>query len=275
MVTTSRVRIASRIARGEVGVGASPSDLDQHARRRVLAHACVRGADQDRAADARAELRDHLAQRGREEVDAAHDQQVVGAADAAHAERAAPARARLRVDHDAVAAAEAQHRHRLAAQRGVDELALGAVLERQRLAADSGSISSTWTWPSPEKCMPACSSHSPHSEGETSAIPIASRTVAPNASSIAWRVASSPPPGSPATREQRARRARAARCRARGTSRRGRARRRACSRAPRRRAPGRRARAARCCRCRPGSWSRRCGPTRRAPRRPRTGPSCR
>ena len=37
------------------------------------------------------------------------------------------------VDHDAVAAAEAQHRHRLADQRRVDELALGAVLERQRL----------------------------------------------------------------------------------------------------------------------------------------------
>ena len=51
--------------------------------------------------------------------------------------------------------------------------------------------------------MPACSSHSPHSEGETSAIPIASRTVAPNASSIARRVASSPPPGSPATENTR------------------------------------------------------------------------
>ena len=51
--------------------------------------------------------------------------------------------------------------------------------------------------------MPACSSHSPHSDGEASAMPIASRTVAPNAASIASRVASSPPPGSPATANTR------------------------------------------------------------------------
>ena len=66
---------------------------------------------------------------------AADDQQVVGAADAAHPHARAPARARPRRDHDAVAAAEAHDRHRLAAQRGVDELALGAVLPRERRVA--------------------------------------------------------------------------------------------------------------------------------------------
>jgi hypothetical protein len=90
------------------------------------------GADRDHAADVGREARHHLAHRGGKEVDAAHDQHVVGAADAAHPRRGAAAGAGPGRDADVVAAAEAQERRRLVAQVGVDELALGAVLERDR-----------------------------------------------------------------------------------------------------------------------------------------------
>ena len=66
--------------------------------------------------------------------------------------------------------------------------------------------------------MPACSSHSPHSDGDASAMPIASRTVAPNADSIASRVAGSPPPGSPATASTRRPRSRGSMSRSRHQS---------------------------------------------------------
>ena len=66
---------------------------------------------------------DHLAHRGREDVDPAHDQHVVGAPDAAHARAGAPARARARPDHDVVARAEAQQRRGAVAQVRQDELA--------------------------------------------------------------------------------------------------------------------------------------------------------
>ncbi len=47
--------------------------------------------------------------------------------------------------------------------------------------------------------MPSRCSHSPHSDGPMSPIPIASVTVAPQPCSSRARKAGSPPPGSPAT----------------------------------------------------------------------------
>ena len=124
-----------------------------------------------------------LAERRREDVDAAHDQHVVGAADAADARRRPPAGAAPGPQLDMVAAAEAEKRRGLAVEMGVDQLALGAVGERRAAAPLSGSISSKWTRPRPLKCMPCCSSHSPQSETAMSPIPIASVTCAPQARS--------------------------------------------------------------------------------------------
>ena len=86
---------------------------------------------EDVAADGGRERADDLADRGREDVDAADDQHVVGAADAADARAGAPARARARADLDVVARAEAQQRRGAVAQVGEHELAGRAVLERR------------------------------------------------------------------------------------------------------------------------------------------------
>ena len=81
-----------------------------------------------------------------------------------------------------IAAAEAQQRRGPMQKMSVDEFALGAIFKRQG-APVSGSISSKWTKPRPEKCMPAPCSHSPHREIEMSPMPIASATLAPQAAS--------------------------------------------------------------------------------------------
>ena len=44
---------------------------------------------------------------------------------------------------------------------------------------ECGSTSSTWITPSPEKCIPACSLHSPNRDAAMSPIPITSYTLAP------------------------------------------------------------------------------------------------
>ena len=161
-----------------------------------------------------AKAADDLAHRGREDVDAAHDQHVVGAADAAHPRRGAAAGAAAGVRADMVAAAEAQERRGALARDGCRR-----ARPRRRPRADaaapvSGSISSKWTKPRPEKCMPPCSSHSPQSETAMSPIPIASVTFAPQAASSCVRSAGSPPPGSPRDEEPRDARRRRGRCRA-------------------------------------------------------------
>ena len=88
--------------------------------------------DEDVAADPRRERADDLADRRREDVDAAHDEHVVGAADAADPRAVAAARAGARPDADVVARAEAQQRRGAVAQVREHELALGAVLQRDR-----------------------------------------------------------------------------------------------------------------------------------------------
>ena len=70
-------------------VGRRPrAELDAHGQRRLLLHACRLRPDQDLAADVGGERAHDLADRGREDVDAADDQHVVGAPDAPH--RAGP-----------------------------------------------------------------------------------------------------------------------------------------------------------------------------------------
>ena len=81
------------------------------------------------------EFVDDLAQRGREQIDAAHDQHVVGAADAAHARRSAPAGAAAEAEPHVIAGAEAQQRRRAVDEMRQDELAFGAVAHRDRRAA--------------------------------------------------------------------------------------------------------------------------------------------
>ena len=131
--TTSAARTRSRIARGERGIALGVrGELDRHRQRRILLRAGRRGLDQDVAADARRERAHDLADRRREDVDAAHDQHVVGAADAAHARAGAAAAAGARADDDVIARAEAQQRRGAVAEVGEHELAARAVLERDR-----------------------------------------------------------------------------------------------------------------------------------------------
>src|SRR5439155_12048866 len=86
------------------------------------------------AGDARAELADHRQDGGRIHVDAADDEHVVAAAQDAHAEARALALAGGALDAHDVAAEEAHHRHRLARERGVDQLADRAGLDLHGLA---------------------------------------------------------------------------------------------------------------------------------------------
>ncbi len=104
--------------------------LDHQPQRRVLAEAMPPRADRDDAAHLGRERADDLAERRGEDVDAADDQHVVGAADAANPRRGAAAGAAAGPQPDMVAAPEAEERHGLLGEMRVDELALGAVGER-------------------------------------------------------------------------------------------------------------------------------------------------
>src|SRR5205085_524846 len=64
----------------------------------------------------------------------------------------------------------------------------------------TGLTTSACTKSRAPRCIPSCSSHSPHNETPMSPIPIASVTHAPHPPSSFARNARSPPPGSPATR---------------------------------------------------------------------------
>ena len=67
------------------------NDGEQDILWRLLLDALALRRNQDQPADGRPELGDDLAYGGREDVDAAHDQHVVGAADAADTRRGAAA----------------------------------------------------------------------------------------------------------------------------------------------------------------------------------------
>src|SRR6476646_4805981 len=128
-------RVAQSLADrlGERRIGRRPlGELDADRQRRVLLDARCARADEDVPADVGREGADDLAHGGREDVDPADDQHVVGAADAPHARPGAPARAGGRADDDVVAGAEAQERRGAVAQVGEDELAGRAVVHRQR-----------------------------------------------------------------------------------------------------------------------------------------------
>ena len=134
-----------------------------------------------------------------EDVDAAHDEHVVGAPDAAHARGRAAAAARR---------SSGPGRDRACGSAAAAPRDAGDASARARPLAPSasstatpvsGSISSAWTKPRAPRCMPSCSSHSPQSETPMSPMPIASVTRAPQPSSSFARKAGSPPPGSPAT----------------------------------------------------------------------------
>ena len=92
------------------------------------------GPHDDVAAHPRRELAHDLADRGREHVDAAHDEHVVRAPDAPDPDPVAPARARARADAHVVTGAEPQQRRRPVADVREHELALRAVDHGHRRA---------------------------------------------------------------------------------------------------------------------------------------------
>ena len=109
--------------------------LDAHGKRRLLLDARRLRPDEDVAADVGRERAHDLADGRGEDVDAADDQHVVGAPDAAHARAGAAACARARADLDVVARAEAQERRGAVLQMRQHELAGGAVVQLERGAA--------------------------------------------------------------------------------------------------------------------------------------------
>src|SRR6476646_10603349 len=122
--------VADRLGQRLVGARAA-RELDADRQRRLLLDARVRRPHEDVAGDPGLEGADDLAHGGGEQVDAADDEHVVGAPEAAHARAGAPAAARAHADLDVGARAEAQQRRRAVAQVGEDEFARAAVLQRQ------------------------------------------------------------------------------------------------------------------------------------------------
>src|SRR4051794_35772414 len=106
--------------------------LHHDRKRRLLLDARLGRLDADVAAHVRVELAHDFANRRRKDVDAAHDQHVVGAPDAANARATAAAGARARLDQHVVAGSEAQKRSRSVFQVRQDQLAAGAVVDRDR-----------------------------------------------------------------------------------------------------------------------------------------------
>ena len=129
--TTSTLRSRSRIASASARVGGHVAGhLDRHRQRRLLLHPGRRRRDQDVAADLRRELVHHLPHGRGEHVHAAHDQHVVGAADAAHPRPGAAARACAGAHRDVVARAEPQQRGGLVGEVRQHQLAACAVVHR-------------------------------------------------------------------------------------------------------------------------------------------------
>src|SRR3954467_8706408 len=99
--------LADRVRKFHTGSRVA-GELDGDRQRRILLDARDGGTHEDVAADVGRERADHLAHGGGKHVHAAHDQHVVGAADAADARAAAAARARAHPHLHMVARAEAQ-----------------------------------------------------------------------------------------------------------------------------------------------------------------------
>ena len=108
----------------ELRVRAAPRrQLDDHGKRRLLLHAGRPRLDEDVAAHPRRERSDDVADRRREDVHAAHDEHVVGAADAAHPRASPSTGARARAHLDVIACAEPDHRSSLMPEMRQDQLA--------------------------------------------------------------------------------------------------------------------------------------------------------
>ena len=123
--------LADAVGEALVGVGVA-GQLDADRQRGVLLDAVRARAHEDVSADVGREGADDFAHGAGEDVDAADDEHVVGAADAADARAGAAARARARLDAHVVAGAEAQERRGAVPEVGEDELAAGAVVEGDR-----------------------------------------------------------------------------------------------------------------------------------------------
>ena len=131
--TTSTLRSRARIASASAGSAVDAArQLDRDGQRRLLLDARQRRLDEYVAADVRFERAHDLADRRWEDVDAAHDDHVVRAPDAADPRPRAAASARTRTHLDLVARAEAQQRRRAMTQVRQHQLAGGAVLHRDR-----------------------------------------------------------------------------------------------------------------------------------------------
>ncbi len=102
------------------------------------------------------EAADDLADSRREDVDAADDQHVVGAADAADPRARSTARARGGADHDVVAGAEPQQRRAPGGADGSGPARRVAPSASSIAAPVSGSISSGCTNPRAPRCIPSC-----------------------------------------------------------------------------------------------------------------------
>ena len=128
----SRIRARMRSARPSTSVFAG--DLDADGQRRLLSDPLGARPDHDDAGDRGREFVDDFAHRGGKDIDAAHDQHVVGAPDAADPRRGASAGATADAHAHVVAGAEAQQRRRAVDEMGQHEFALGPVGDRLRRA---------------------------------------------------------------------------------------------------------------------------------------------
>ena len=201
LVSAPRVRRA--VSRGSTPRGPHPAvasrrELHAHRQRRLLLDPARLRPDEDVAADPRREAAHHLADRGREDVDSANDEHVVGAADAADARAGAAARARGRPH----------------AARG---RACGSAAAARRGAAGASARARRWRRRSSRERGARCrdrSARGGRSRGRRGASRPAARTrptarrrcrrcpsprspARPSRSSSVARNAGSPPPGSP------------------------------------------------------------------------------
>ena len=155
--TTSTLRRRSRIASASAGSAAAPRASSTLT---GSGGSCLTPGEPrphaDVAADRGREPADDLAHRGREDVDAAHDQHVVGAPDAAHARAGAAAAARRASGPRRGRACGSAAAARRDAAGGSARARPTAPSSSATAAPVSGSISSGCTKPRAPRCIPSC-----------------------------------------------------------------------------------------------------------------------
>ena len=110
------------------------SQFDDHRQWRGLGDTQGPGPDLEHLTHIRLEFIEDGADRGGEQVDAAHDQHVIGPADTAYPGTGAAGGIRLRIDDDMVATAKAQQGHGFMAQCRVYQFPFRLVFPWNRLA---------------------------------------------------------------------------------------------------------------------------------------------